>query len=108
MYYTKSARIAKLIVPTHVVLDTDEYFFQDSSKVIADNSIVNIYIVFKLSPKTINTNNALKNCLFGVIKEDKPNTDPDKYIYSGYGIALDHTGTFTHPEGNLSRNVIIF
>ena len=92
----------------HVVLGTDEYFFQDSSKVIANNSIVNIYIVYKLSPKVINADNALKNCLFGAIKADKPNTDPDKYIYSGYGIGFDHTGTFTHPEGDIARNIIIF
>ena len=80
LYYTKSAITAKLIKLARAVLGTDEYFFQDSSKVIANNSIVNIYIVYKLSPKTINTNNALKNCLFGAIKADKPNTDPDKYI----------------------------
>ena len=100
MYYTKSAITHKLIRLTHVVLGTDEYFFPDSNKVIANNSIVNIYIVYKLSPKTISTDNALKNCLFGTIKADKPNTDPDKYIYSGYGIGFDQTGEFTHPEGN--------
>ena len=40
----------------------------------------------------------------------RPNNtkDPDKFIYSGYGIGFDHTGTFTHSEGNLARNVIIF
>ena len=46
--------------------------------------------------------------MFGTIEADKPNIDPDKYIYSGYGIGFDHTGVFTHPEGNLARNVIIF
>ena len=48
--------------------------------------------------------------MFGGIKASRPNdtTDPDKYIYSGYGIGFDHTGVFTHPEGNLARNVIIF
>ena len=94
LYYTKSAITPKLIRPTHVVLGTDEYFFQDSS----NNSIINIYTVYKLSPKSINTNNALKNCLFATIKTDKPNTDPDKYIYSGYRIGFDHTREFTHPE----------
>ena len=48
--------------------------------------------------------------MFGAIKASRPNntTDPDKYIYSGYGIDFDHTGAFTHSEGNLARNVIIF
>ena len=114
MCYTKSAITAKLIRPTHFVLGIDEYFFQDSSNVIANNSVVNIYIVYKRSPKTIYTNNALKNCFFGAIKADKPNTDPNpntdpsKYIYSGYGIGFNHIGTFTHHEDNLARNVIIF
>ena len=31
-----------------------------------------------------------------------------KYIYSGYGIGFDHSGVFTHPEGSLARNVIVF
>ena len=46
--------------------------------------------------------------MFGTIKADKPNKDPEKNIYSGYGIGFDHTGEFTHPKGNLARNVIIF
>ena len=71
-YSIKSAVTTKLIRPTHAVLGTDEYFFQDSSKVIANNSIVNIYIVYKLYPKPINTNNVLKNCLLGAIKQVDP------------------------------------
>ena len=71
---------------------------------------MNIYIVYKLSPKSINTTNALKNCLFGAIKVNRPNntTNLHEYIYSGYGIGFDHTGVFTHSEGNLARNLIIF
>ena len=92
LYYNKNTITPKLIRPTHVVLGTDEYFFKDSSKVLANNSVVNIHIVYKLSPKIIKTDNFLKNCLFGLIKGDKPNTGPDKYIYSGYGIDFDHTG----------------
>ena len=97
-YSINGAVMTKLIRPTHVVLGTDKYFAQDSTKIITNNLIVNIYIVYKLSPKTISTDNALKNCLFGAIKASKPNntTDPDKYIYSGYGIGFDHTGTFTY------------
>ena len=102
---------AKLITPTHVVLGANEYS-QGVSEIITNNPVVNIYIVYKLSPKTITTDNALKNCLFGAIKTSRPNdndtADPDKYIYSGYGIRFDRTGIFTHPEGNLARNVIIF
>ena len=48
----------------------------------------------------MSTDNALKNCLFGVVdatRADDRVIDPDKFIYSGYGIGFDHTGTFTLP-----------
>ena len=35
-------------------------------------------------------------------------TDPDKYIYSGYGLGFDSTGQFTHPQGGTARNIMIF
>ena len=35
-------------------------------------------------------------------------TDPDKYIYSGYGLGFDSTGEFSHPQGGMARNIIIF
>ena len=40
----------------------------------------------------------------------RPNNtkDPDNFIYSGWGIGFDHTGTFTHPDGGIARNLIIF
>ena len=61
-------------------------------------------------PRTVNTDNAFKNCLFGVIEAAKPGnaTDPDNFIYSGYGIGFDHTRTFAHPKGGIARNVITF
>ena len=34
--------------------------------------------------------------------------DPDKYKYSGYGIGFDSCSEFSLPDGNLSKNVIIF
>ena len=103
--------VTKLVRPTHVVIDADEYFIQISSKVIPNNGIVNFYIVYKLLPKNIRTDNALKNCLFGVVdatRADNRVTDPDKFTYSGYGIEFDYTGIFTHPKGDIARNVIIF
>ena len=35
-------------------------------------------------------------------------TDTDKYIYSGYGLGFDSTGQFSHPQGGMARNIIIF
>ena len=93
----------------HVSFVLDQLFFQDASKAIA-SSVVNFYICYKLLPKAINTDNVLKNCLFGVMEAARPNNtkDPDSFIYSGWGIGFDHAGTFTHPEGGIARNVIIF
>ena len=33
---------------------------------------------------------------------------PDKCKYSGYGIGFDSCSEFSLPDGNLSKNVIIF
>ena len=35
-------------------------------------------------------------------------TDTDKYIYSGYGLGFDSASQFTHPQGGMARNIIIF
>ena len=35
-------------------------------------------------------------------------TDTDKYIYSGYGLGFESTGQFSHPQGGMARNIIIF
>ena len=35
-------------------------------------------------------------------------TDADKYIYSSYGIGLDSSGQFSHPQGGMAGNIIIF
>ena len=48
--------------------------------------------------------------MFGAIEAASPNItkDHDFFIYSGWGIGFDHTGTFTHPEGSIARNIITF
>ena len=35
-------------------------------------------------------------------------TDTSKYIYSGCGLVFDSTGQFSHPQGGMARNIIIF
>ena len=35
-------------------------------------------------------------------------TDTDKYIYSGYGLRFDSGSQFSHPQGGMARNIIIF
>ena len=36
------------------------------------------------------------------------NGDPDKHVYSGYGIGFDLRSEFSLPDGSLGKNVIIF
>ena len=105
-YYKRGNIDKKLTKPTHVSFGLDQYF---AAKDIA-SSVVNVYICYKLLPKTINTDNVFKNCLFGPIDAARPNNtkDPDNFIYSGWGIGFDRNGTFRHPEGGTARNVIIF
>ena len=49
----------------------------------------------------------LKDCLFGCVKLAK-NADPDKYVYSRYGIVFDSPTEFSLPDGGVDKNVIIF
>ena len=50
--------------------------------------IVNIYIVYILSPTTKDSSVTLQNCLFSAVKLTK-SADIDKCKYSGYGIGFD-------------------
>ena len=70
--------------------------------------IVNAYIVYDLDnwPKVPLRNFTLKNCLLGSTNIIK-NSDKEKYVYSGYGIAFDRKG-FCSFGNYYARNVIIF
>ena len=96
--------------PFNVALEKKNgLFVQSSGGGRYTGSVVNIYIVYKLSSKSITSSNALKNCLFGATQMLNAATkDPQKYNYSGYGIIFDRTGQFTHSDGNSAGNVIIF
>ena len=104
-------KMSKPIRPAYVIFNHKESFFkQKKENIIKGRSIVNIHIVYSLSQKTINSDNVLKNCLFGTIKVKKPDdtADTDKYIYSGYGLGFGSSGQFSHPQGGMARNIMIF
>ena len=93
----------------HVIFKGKGTLVQNDNGIIAGGPIVNIYIVYKTSPKTINSNFVFKNCLFGAIRiTNTSNSDTDKWQYSGYGIGFDLKGEFTQPDGGDGKNVIIF
>ena len=56
--------------------------------------LVNIYIVYRLTPATKDSSVTLENCLFGAVKLTK-NTNIDKYKHSAHGIGFDSKGRFT-------------
>ena len=93
----------------HVIFKGKGTLVQNDNNIVAGRPIVNIYIVYKTSPKTINSNFVFKNCLFGAIKiANTTNSDTDGWQYSGWGVGFDLTGSFTHPDGGNGKNVIIF
>ena len=72
-------------------------------------NIINLFILYELDTRSrdLNSDFTLKDCLFGGVKLSK-NGDPDKYVYSGYGIGFDLRSEFSLSDGSVSKNVIIF
>ena len=70
---------------------------------------INLYISYTLSPelRSLNAEFTSGNCLFGSVKLTK-NTDPDKYLYTGYGIGFNLGSDFSLRDGSMGKNVIIF
>ena len=94
--------LSKPIKPMYVIFKGKSILYQHDNDVIAGGPIVNIYIVYKTSSKTINSSFVFKNCLFGAVKiTNTTNSDIDKWQYLGYGIGFDSKGEFTHPDGSL-------
>ena len=102
--------LSKPIKPMHIIFKGKGTLVQNDNDIIVGGPIINIYIVYKTSLKTINSNFVFKTCLFGAIKitNTTTNSDTDKWQYSGYGIRFDSKGEFTHLNGGDGKNVIIF
>ena len=67
------------------------------------------FIVYELdtwSPDLI-SDFTLQDCFFEGVKLSK-NADPDKFLYSVYGIGFDSPSAFSLPDGSVIKNVIIF
>ena len=91
--------LSKPIKPMYVIFKGKGALIQDDNDIIAGGPITSIYIVYKTSPKTINSNFVFKNWLFGAIKiANKTNSDTDKWQYSGYVPGFDSTGSFDTPR----------
>ena len=82
------------------------HFQQNVASIPSSNNVINIYIVYKLTPisSTRNTDYTIQNALFGAIKITK-NTDYSKNNYTGYGLCFDEGGELGHTvkQGNFNR-----
>ena len=69
----------------------------------------NRIIVYELDTwlRDLNSDFNLKDCLYGSVKLAK-NTDPDKFVYSGYDTGFDSRSEFSLPDGSMGKTVIIF
>ena len=100
--------LSEPIKPMYVVFKGKSMLYQHDNDVIAGWPIVNIYIVYKTSSKTINSSFFFKNCLFGAVKITGITiSDTDKWQYSGYSTEFDSKGEFTQADGSYGRNAII-
>ena len=59
-----------------------------------------------LGQENLTENFKFKNCLFGAANIVK-NSNKEKYVYSGYGITFDSTGSWSF-NNDFARNVILF
>ena len=65
----------------------------------APSNRIIFFIAYELDTwsQDLNSNFTLKDCLIGGVKLAE-NTDPDKYVYSGYGIGFDSRSEFSLSE----------
>ena len=72
--------LSKPIKPMYAIYKEKGTLVQDDNDIIAGGPIINIYIIYETSPKTINSNFVFKNCLYGAIKiANTTNSDADKW-----------------------------
>ena len=60
--------LSEPIKPMHVIFKGKGTLVQHKNHIIAGGPIIDIYIVYKTSPKTINSNFVFRDCIFGAIK----------------------------------------
>ena len=71
--------LSKLIKPLHLIFKGKGTLVQNDNDIIARGPIVNICIVYKTSPKSINSSFIFRNCLFDATKiTNTTNSDTDK------------------------------
>ena len=82
---------------------------QEDKATFTSNIVVNFFIIYELDswPRYLNTDFTVEGCLFGVVKFTKI-ADPEKYVYSGYGVGFDTQIEYSLPDGSVGKDAIIF
>ena len=107
---TKSdSNFALTFVDHHVLSDINFNGHCLINTIYTPKKVKNISISYILNPwlRNLNTYFTLYNCLFGSVKLNK-NADPDKYIYSAYGIVFDSRSVFSFTDESMEKKFIIF
>ena len=89
-------------------LSDGDYFKQEKVDYIRSN-VINIYIVYKLTPRTITEDGIIQvNGLFGNLKiGNTKNTLPYRH-YDGIGVFFNSTGSYGGTGVNELRNLILY
>ena len=68
-----------------------------------------MFIIYEFDTwsRDLNSDFTLKDSLLGGVKLAK-SSDPDKYVYSGYGIGFDSHSEFSLSNSFMSKNIITF
>ena len=83
--------------------------FEKGKVSFTHRNVVNGFIVYELDIwlHDLNTDLALKDCLFGAVKLTK-NAYPDKYRYSRYGSGFNSRSIFLISNFDFGKNVFFF
>ena len=68
---------------------------------------LNIFYIFLNTKSWLRNLNTYFWSLFESLKLPK-NADPDKYVYTSYGIEFNSASEFSLPDGSMGKHVIIF
>ena len=83
--------------------------WQKDEATYTPKNVVNLFNIYELDswPWDLDTDFTLGRYLFGGLKLTK-NADPDKYLYSGYGIGVETRAYHSLPDGSVGKNIFIF
>ena len=83
-------------------------YFKENKSVYPLKSVMNIYIVYELEKRTINSPDfTAQNCLFGTVKIIQDSSDSSNNKYIGYGLCFDAKSDFSNLNITHGKNVII-